>query len=429
MKNATASFTRKLLAVACAGVLFSTSALAATVSVPDATAPVGGGATTPSPIPVSYTGDGVTAAYQCNISYPTAELDATVTGSGSGACSVNDGTGTIIVTDGTADNSPLGSTTSCNITFTVGAGATDGETYPIDVNGCLFSDGAGLPSGGPHTEDDGVITVTAAPPDADLTYNPAPGGTVTFPTGTSGNDVTAAITVTADGSSGSATVDNCSLSGTNASAFTINETFPITIAAGGSDTIDLTCTLANSSQTATLTCSDTDAGGSSSPSFTLNCPAGDPVPAPEYTSTPAPGSTLTCNGAPGSTTTTSVLIENTGFAGTGSDLTYSCATTGANFAITGGAAGTVPVGGSSTVTVQCTVPADPALSPATGTLDCTTNDSATAAPSYVLSAGIVTAPPPVPQPAIIPANSLWSKLALFGLLAGLGALVIGLRRH
>jgi hypothetical protein len=38
-------------------------------------------------------------------------------------------------------------------------------------------------------------------------------------------------------------------------------------------------------------------------------------------------------------------------------------------------------------------------------------------------------PPANPAPEIIPANSLWSKLALFGLLAGLGGLVISMRRH
>src|SRR5690606_693363 len=112
MKNATASLTRKLLAIATAGVLCSTSAFAATVSVSDATVGLAGGATNPETVTVSYTADADTVGYQCNLSYPTAELDAVVAGVAGGSCSNNDGTGTIVIIDGTADNSVLGSKAS-----------------------------------------------------------------------------------------------------------------------------------------------------------------------------------------------------------------------------------------------------------------------------------------------------------------------------
>jgi hypothetical protein len=272
------------------------------------------------------------------------------------------------------------------------------------------------------------INLTTAPPDANLTYTPASGGTVTFPGGTSGTSTNAAIAVGVTGTSGSGSVTGCSLGGANPGAFVDNTAYPVTVTVGGAEgSIDLTCNLGNAAATATLSCTETDSSPTPQ-SFNLSCPAGTAVPAPEYDSTPAPGATINCSGTPGSTQNRTLTIENVGFAGVGSDLTYTCSTASAGFSVVSGAGGTVVVGGSADVGIACTVPAEGAPA-ANGVLTCTSNDADEATVTYNLTAAPVTVPPANPAPEIIPANSLWSKLALFGLLAGLGGLVISMRRH
>src|SRR5690606_9448017 len=141
------------------------------------------------------------------------------------------------------------------------------------------------------------------------------------------------------------------------------------------------------------------------------------IPAPIYSSTPAPGSTLNC----ASGGSTSVTIENTGDA----DLTdLSCALGGVDFTASAAAATLAP-GATTTVSITCPTVAD-GDPPVTDTLTCSSDAGGG---TYPLSASAI---PPVPQaiptPELVPASSLWSKLMLFGFLAGLGALVISLRR-
>lgn len=424
MKNSSSFLRRHTLAIATAACLMSASAFAATVTVPDATVPVEGGATTPTPMAVTFQGDGVTVGYQCDISFPTAELDATVAGSGTGLCSVNDGAGTITIVDGTVNNSALGNTTSCNVTFTAVGPGTDGDVYPLTLGGCIFSDASAAEVPGPHTLNNGSITVQAAPPDADLVFTPPSGGTVTFPTGTQNDTVTASIGVTATGTSGTGTVDNCVFSGANAGAFSVSGT-PISVGIGGSDSIDLECVLDDAAQSATLTCDTSDVDGAGTASWTMSCPAGTAVPSPDFSSAPPAGSAIACNGAPGSTVNRSIEISNTGNPGAGSDLAYTCTSDSASFVITGGASDTLAVGESATLAFTCQVPAAEGDPDNTGTISCTSNGGDAA---YPVSAGVVTTPPANPAPSIIPANSLWSLLALFGVMAGIGAVVVGLRR-
>src|SRR5690606_28653700 len=160
--NSSSFLRRHALAIATAGCLMSASAFAATVTVPDATVPVEGGATTPAQMAVTFQGDGVTVGYQCTINFPTTELDASASGSGTGLCSVNEGAGTITIVDGTVDNSVLGNTTSCNVSFTAVGAGTDGDVYPLTLSGCIFSDASAAEVPGPHTLNDGSITVQAA---------------------------------------------------------------------------------------------------------------------------------------------------------------------------------------------------------------------------------------------------------------------------
>lgn len=424
MKNVTGLYCKTSLALAI-GLLSIGVASAATVTVGDATGLVGGGATTPTVLPVTFGGDGVTVGYQTTLTYDTTNLDAVRENVDGGLCTVNDAAGTIVVLDGTADNSPLADKVTCNLTFTVGAGAADGDVYTLDLNGGLFSDENAAPSPGPHTETDGSITITNAPPDVVLAFNPD--AAVVFPGGTSGDTTAESIDVTVGaGTVGTGTVDNCVISGANASAFSVVGGDPTTVPPAGS--IDLEVTLANSALAATLTCDVADAGPDTTHVWALSAPAGTPVPAPEYSSVPAPGTTLNCDGTPGSLTQTSITITNTGLSGAGSDLDYSCVVSGAGFSIISGAADTLAVDDSATVTVQCTVPAEDAPA-ATGDLDCTSNDPANSANNYPLSSIAETAPPAVPQPNVVPASSLWSQLSLIGLLAALGLLVVGIRRN
>lgn len=386
---------------------------------------------TSATVAVSFDGDGAVNGYGGSWEYDPllfgtpvpASPSATHPGALVGLCTVDVGTNTFSVA--VSATTPLGDATDVCVFEIPILGTTGTGTYPLPVS-------ATFPpsfSGGTGTFTPGEIIITEGVADVVLSYDPT--GTLVFGGGTSGDTVAASIDVTAGGTIGTGTVTNCGITGANAGAFALTSG-DLSITAGNSGSIDLTCDLANSDLTATLTCTETDSNSAGTDvSWTLDCGAGDPVPAPEYSSTPAPGSLITCNGAPGAVVNRSIVIENTGFVGDGSadsDLTFSCSVAGAGFALTGTTGDTLAVGESATVAIECTVPVTEGTTN-TGSVTCTSDDAANSPAVYDLSSGIVTAPPPVPQAAVIPANSLWSLLALFGVLAGIGAVVIGLRRH
>jgi hypothetical protein len=280
--------------------------------------------------------------------------------------------------------------------------------------------------------DNGQITISAAPPvPPTVTFAPnggpinltAPGGALQ---GSLSNE--SVIAITAVGGSGAGVGSyNCVVD--PGAPFDISNLADANVAVGD-DPADMSviCTLGAVAVAANMNCTRT--GGDATPvNFALTCPAGVPVPSPAYSSNPAPGATLNCDGDAGTLTQTSVTITNTGLAGVNSELDYSCSTASAGFSVISGAAGSIIVDDSATVTVQCKVPAegDPA---ATGTLDCTHNATNENSPvRYGLSSIADTAPPAVPQPNVVPASSLWSQLSLIGLLAALGLLVVGIRRN
>lgn len=308
--------------------------------------------------------------------------------------------------------------------FDTGATAIPSPGTALTVSANTYANADGDEFALPATN--GSVIVTTAPPNIQVSYSPAPGSTVTFPSGVALTTQNASITVNSTGSVGTATVDNCALSGAGASSFSI-VTGSVTVPP--SDTIDLSCTLPNSggAATAVLTCRENDSNSTNvNQTWNLSCPQGTPVPGPGYSSVPAPGSLLECDGDAGTTETVSFVVTNNGNAGAGSGLDFSCSAAGAGFSIqSGGTATGLAVGSSQTVTVACTVPAEGAPA-ATGTVTCTTNAATT--PTYNLSSIAQTLPDPVPQPNVVPASSLWSKLALIGLLAGLGIAVVGFRR-
>lgn len=409
---------------------FAGGANAATLSLSPASAVSSGGGAVPV-VAVQFAGDGATAGFEGEVSFDAASLEVTAQGQGGASCSANNATGVVTFqyVDGGLQPIAAGPTTFCNLTFTVegsvalpGAGDPD-VVFPLTIQNPLYAGADANPSPGPHSEVDGEIRLQGAAPDVVLGFNPA--SNVVFPGGVSQTTTAASIAVTvASGTIGTGTIDNCVLSGPNAGAFTIvsgSATVP------PPDSIDLEVQLANTALNATLTCDLDDASAATTKVFTLSAPAGTPVPAPGYSSTPAPGTALTCNGQPGATTNTSITITNNGFAGVGSDLTYNCTVSGAAFEITAGATDTLAVGESSQVSVQCTVPAEDAPA-AEGNLNCTSNDGAVPSADYPLSSIAASGPPPIPQPNVVPASSLWSQISLIGLMAALGLLVVGIRR-
>lgn len=264
--------------------------------------------------------------------------------------------------------------------------------------------------------DNGTVTIQLAPANpTTINFNPtvvnlANGGA------TSGNPSAASIVAVTTGGAG---VDPGSYS------CTVPAGFQLTNAAGnniiaGSDPADIsvTCTLGAGPTQANSTCTRT---GGADVVLTLNCPA---AAGPVLSSAPPTGTALSCDGGPLSVANTQVTISNTGTA----DMTgVACITAGAGFSIQQAPAAVVAAGGSTPVVVACNVPAEgaPAI---VGTLSCTTTAPAGGALNFPLSSQAATGAVPT-QAATIPSTSLWAKIGLIGLLAVLGALVVGFRRH
>ena len=383
------------------------------------TVPVAGGSVT---LEVVYESDGATTATQTDIVLDTSKVTFVSAAAHSSAptslCSLVSGN-TLRSQENLPSNAVIPTGTKCTYVLTANAGA-DGDTMPLAFSNELFIDAGGNDTSSGNTSVGGSLIWQAAPPDVVLGF--APASAVAFPGGTSGTSTTASIAVSvATGSIGTGTVSNCVVGGTNASAFSVTSALPLTVPPAGN--IDLSVTLANGTLSATLTCDVADAGTAPTHTWNLTAPAGTPVPAPGYSSNPAPGAAIDRTGIPGSSCNSSVVITNNGFAGAGSDLTYNCSVAGADFTIASGASGTVAVGSSATVSVAVACPADGTS--VTDTLTCTSNDPAVSTATYALSANGQA----FVAPTFVPASSLWSKLALFGIFAALGMLVLGLRRN
>lgn len=413
MKNK--ALLRSSLALALFGAgLAASSAMAATISL------------TPNPqtiqqtgsadVTIAFTGDGATNAFSGAVIYDTVRFNATAVPNGSDVlCAVNDafnatdGRVAIVVTPG---GGPLADRNLCVITFTTNAAAL-GNTALTWVNPVFGG------SGGGDTANDGalnVIDVIPEPPT--ISFNPN-GGMINLTQGggaVGGSSATTTITATAAGGIGGGTGSyNCTVPAGFAVTNNANPAF-----ANGSADLGVSCTMAAAGSSAAMSCAVTDADGARSVDFTLNCPAGASA---VYNSVPAPGVGLAaCDGGAGEVVNTTLTINNTGTPANpesaADDLAVACSVAGANFAIGTGPTTPLEAGSSTTVTVACTVPG---TGTATGTLTCNGND-------YPLSSSVRTAPVVV-SPAIVPSTSFWSKMILFGLLAGLGMLVVSLRRN
>lgn len=412
------------------------SAFAGTLSVTPSTATAlqAGGATSPTPHSVVYTqaaSGETTNNLQARLVYDATRLTGTVA-TGTDACQINT-QGTVVILSVNNTSGLLPSGTLCTIAFSSVAGATLGSTAldiqadPALAEGCI--DNAANPVA--CTFVDAAVEIITAPPNVTLSYAPAAGSTITFPSGTALTTQNASITVTGGGTVGSGTVTNCGITGAGAGSFGAAPA-NITVAAGATGTLPLSCTLPNSggAATATLTCTETDSDstGGVSRSWPLSCPQGTPVPGPGFGASPAPNTPATaisCSGQAGTTVQRQITITNNGNAGAGSALDFTCTGSGIITGLTGATATGLAVGASQTVTATCTVPADGVTS--TGTVSCTSNAPGAPFVFNYTSTGS-TFPPPVPRPAVVPASSAWSQIALIALLAGLGLAFVGFRR-
>lgn len=386
-------------------------------------------------VPVTMGGDGVLVDWVVDFQFSPGLDFVSVTAAGGANCirraAPNDNQIRVLApVNPTNDPIPGDVVTYCTAVFEIPADAVPPATVNLTAAAqCFDNNGDSYPCA---SVTNGSVSIISTPPDVALSYAPTAGSTITFPAGVALTTQNASITVTGGGTVGSGTVTGCTITGPGSGAYGAPPA-DITVAAGATGNLPLTCTLPNSggAASAVLTCTETDSdtpAPGAARTWNLSCPQGSPVPGPGYSSSPAPGSTLNCDGQPGSSTTASFTVTNNGNPGAGSELTFTCTAAGAGFSIVSGGTTTAPglaIGASQTVVVGCTVPAEGAPA-ATGTVSCTTNAGST--PSYNLTSTGVIVPPPVARPAIVPATSYWSQALLVLLLAGLGMAFVGFRR-
>lgn len=314
-----------------------------------------------------------------------------------------------------------GTVPSGNIcTFVLAAApGPDGDTMPLAFSNGLFFDSSFGDTGANHTNTDGVLTWVAAGPPT-ITFDETP---LVLPNAAIGDVTSDTVAVTVTDGGGAAPADTASYTCTAPTGFTVSPLAGGPIANGGTlPDLDVSCTAAAAAVNGNILCTATNTAPSSA-DFTIpvTCPAGVPT-APTLTSTPASGSTITLPaGAPGAVSCATISIAATG--GAGMDASMGC--TSSDPAITVTPAGPLTFApGSSPQTVQvCATLTDTPLDIAAA-VSCT----GTHGPGGIDWGFAAAAPAGSVAPTFVPASSLWSKLALFGIFGVLGMLIIGLRR-
>lgn len=169
-----------------------------------------------------------------------------------------------------------------------------------------------------------------------LTYSPTPSSTI--PYNTSGSASPIVVTPSGGAGAGQTTLGSCTITG-DSSAFPNQPSGTLTF---GSATTPQNRTLPSCAPqfsgpvTATLTCSETPAGGSAtSRTWTLSCPQAPGVP-PTTSFNPAPGSTVALTGTAtgvGGSASALIRVSGTGAMGTG-NATVACSASPAAFTVT-----------------------------------------------------------------------------------------------
>lgn len=313
-------------------------------------------------------------------------------------------------------------TVYCEFTLGIPAATADGTVIPLPVtlSECFDNLGNIQPCAGTN---DGSVTVSVGPPpDVIVTFTPASGSTVAFGGGMPGANVTQSIAIGNTGTIGTGTVSGCVLGGADAASFAITGGNPSTVPPATS--LGLQATLGAAALNATLTCNVADSAGNSTATWTLTAPAGTVLQAPTLAANPASGTAITLPNSYGTPVSSNIRITPTGGDAGGPDASVACTAT-AGFTVTAATLTFTPPGGAAqNAVVGCT----PGAAAVSGTVSCGGTDQAGVINwSWpVTCPAAQTAPPP---PTFVPASSLWSKLALFGVFAALGMLILGLRRN
>lgn len=403
------------LAVTAALLCAAGSASAATIAIQSGTAGTGGGATSPTPLVVNFTGDldgdgtaeaGETVGYQVRIAYDTTQLDATVAASGGATCSNDDAGGSILILNNSTTADALATGAQCSVTFTVAAGQTAGTVYTLNVNTDGVGDGCFDVNLAPTTCNltDGSITIQAGPQAPTLTFTPpAPGPIVLNAAGAGSIAVSAGA-----GTAGTSTSLTCS--STNGTATVTGS--PFAPDSTGSVAVQCNPVVGAVGTPFQVTCDPTQSAGTDQPAqvFDATCP---PItPQPEFSA--ALSASLV--GAPGATLTGSIGISNTGNA----PLTITCGAPTGGFTVTSAPASPVAAGGSTSIGISCVAPAA-AGATTTGSLVCTTNDTDETTVTFALSC--------TSQVLSVPSLGNTAKGLMIALLAGLGLLGFAMRRR
>jgi hypothetical protein len=306
----------------------------------------------------------------------------------------------------------------CNLSIAVAGGAAPGPyALAFDPNSDRFESDPDVAAPGTHTLTDGEVVVVTGPS--------AP--VISIADGTAnGLGVGTAAVTKVDGSGAPTSSYTC----TAPAGFTLTSNASQTgIANGDPDPADIgfTCSPGAMQVTQTMNCTITEGGVARADTVDLTCPALAPVN-PTITSSPADGSTTNIpGGLVGSTRQTTINFTATGANSLGT-ATIDCSASGA-----------VSIAPSGPQTVVGTAqPVDPAVSctltdvEQNGSVTCSITDgnpSATRTTTYnfVCPAGSTFLP--APEPTVVTATSLWSKIGLIGLLAALGMLMVGFRRN
>lgn len=266
-----------------------------------------------------------------------------------------------------------------------------------------------------------TITVTAGdPPDVIAGSTPVDGTAISIPGGAPGDTNSTSVDITiASGDEGTVSVTSCTVG----AGFTI--VAPGAFPANAPVTIEVEATLGAAALADTLNCVGTDSSAAGFDfSWPISAPEGTLLAGPTVSSNPSSANPLQL---PTNTTGNPVSVPvtftpNGGDVG-GPDATVACAVSGA-FTVTP-ANLTLAVGDApASVAVGCS----PGAVVEAGSLTCTVNDE-TGANDIVWELVCPEMSVAPAAPTFVPASSLWSKLALFGMLGALGMLVLGLRRN
>lgn len=399
---------------------------AATIGIGSASVPSASGGTVTVAITFNPQAD-VVAGYNTIIDYDNTILtgDPTVAPGGSAVCTIDPVTHTISVFHATFPASAIPSETACSVSFNVTAGTAVGA-YPIAHHPGLpdtsFVDLAAneiVPAG---TVTDGAINVVATGPGT-ISFPVAP---VTLPNATYGTSTSANIPVNWAPGGGNNPGDTASFTCTAPAGFTVAPLSggPYTNTGTPPANLAVSCTTGAAAVNGNVECTATNTAPSSA-NYTIpvTCPAGTMAP-PNLTPNPASGSTLTVpSGAPGANSCQSFSIAATGGAGV-NPATVTCSSADAAVVVTPATPLNFLPGAAAQSVQVCTTLTNAAQS-FNNVVHCAGADGAGA----IDWAFNVAAPAGAVAPTFVPASSLWSKLALFGMLGALGMLVIGLRRN